>query len=100
MKDPRVLEVVLQTMRDESEDLGYSTLADPTEATTIYGGDAGLDSLSLVRLISALERNAERHFGRRVVLADEKALSMRNSPYRDAGSLARLLQERLGTGHA
>jgi acyl carrier protein len=99
-EEARVLDVVLQTLRDESDDLGYPTLSDPTEATTIYGGDAGIDSLSLVRLISALERNAERSFGQRVVLADEKAMSMRNSPYRDAGSLARLLQERLGAGHA
>ena len=64
------------------------------------GDDNGIDSLSLVRLVAALERAAEQQFGRRVVLADERAMSMRRSPFRTVATLAELLQERLGGPHA
>ncbi len=94
--EQRALELVLRTMSEEADDLGYDELRNATADTALYGGESGIDSLSLVRLITALERAAERQFGKRIVLADEKALSMRHSPFRSAATLARLLHQRLG----
>jgi hypothetical protein len=97
MVDERqALELVLKTIRLEADDLGYDQLREPKADTILYGGDTGVDSLSLVRLIAAVERAAEVHFGKRVVLADEKAMSMRNSPFRSASTLAQLLEQRIG----
>ena len=97
MVDERqALELVLKTIRNEADDLGYDQLREPDANTVLYGGDNGVDSLSLVRLIAAVERAAAVQFGKHVVLADEKAMSMRNSPFRSATTLAQLLQQRLG----
>ena len=96
MDQEQVLKLVLVTISAEADDLGYDTLRDATAETALYGGETGVDSLSLVRLVASIERAAESRFGRRVVLADERAMSMRNSPFRTAGTLALLLQQRLG----
>jgi acyl carrier protein len=61
----------------------------------LFGGTEGIDSLALVQIVAELERAAEKRFGKRVVLADERAMSRRTSPFRTVGTLAELLQERL-----
>ena len=61
-------------------DLGSETL--------LFGQDGILDSLGLVSLVVAVEQGIEEKFGVSVSLADEKAMSQRNSPYRTVGSLA------------
>jgi len=96
MEAGQVLELVLETIGSEADELGYEHLRTPDADTPLYGGESGIDSLSLVRLIVAVESAAARRFGRRVSLADERALSMRHSPFRTAGTLAQLLGERLG----
>jgi acyl carrier protein len=93
----QVLQLVLTTVSEEADEIGYDELRAPTAETPLFGGDAGVDSLSLVRLVAAIERAAEVRFGKNIVLADEKAMSMRNSPFRTAGALADLLYARLGT---
>ena len=60
-------------------------------------GDGGIDSLSLVTLIVALEREIEREAGQRVVLSGERAMSMNNSPYRTVGSLTDFILARVNT---
>ena len=97
MDKEQVLQLVLTTVSEEADEIGYDELRAPTAETPLFGGDAGVDSLSLVRLVAAIERAAEVRFGKNIVLADEKAMSMRNSPFRTAGALADLLYARLGT---
>ena len=47
-----------------------------------------LDSMQLVSLILAIEREVEDTFGVAVTLADERALSMKASPFRSIEALA------------
>jgi len=96
----QVLQLVLSTVSEEADEIGYDELRAPTAETPLFGGDAGVDSLSLVRLVAAIERAAEVRFGKNIVLADEKAMSMRHSPFRTAGALAELLFARLGAVNA
>jgi acyl carrier protein len=76
-------------------ELGYEQLQRAAPDTPLFGDTNGIDSLSLVRIVAEVERAAEDRFERHVVLADERAMSRRSSPYRTVGSLAELLQERL-----
>jgi acyl carrier protein len=92
--------LVKSAIKELNEELEYDTLQNVTEDTVVYGGDDGIDSLSLVRLVVDLERQVEEVFGKRVTLADEKAMSMRNSPYRSAGALTDFIVTRLETAHA
>lgn len=96
MDKEQVLKLVLTTVGEEADDIGYDELRAPTAETPLFGGDAGVDSLSLVRLVAAVERAAQLRFGKDIVLADERAMSMRTSPFRTAGALAELLYVRLG----
>jgi acyl carrier protein len=56
--------------------------------TVLYGQHGQLDSINLVHLIVAVEEQVENEFGVAVTLADERALSMRNSPFATIGSLS------------
>lgn len=56
--------------------------------TRIWGRDSLLDSLGLVTLIAAFEREIEDAYEVTVLLADERAMSREHSPFRTAGTLA------------
>ena len=62
----------------------------------LYANGA-MDSISLVTLVSFVEQSIEDEFDQSIILANEKAMSMRNSPFLSVGSLAdytaELLQE-------
>lgn len=90
------MEIVRAVLTELAEDLGYAHLNDATADTPLFGGDDGIDSLSLVHVVAGVERAAHETYGRSIVLADERAMSRRTSPFRTAGTLAALLEERLG----
>jgi acyl carrier protein len=94
------LDVVSTVVSDLAEELGYEQLREPTAESLLFGGEDGIDSLSLVRLVADVERLAERRFGKRIVLADDRAMSRRSSPFRTVGTLSELLEERLGEADA
>jgi acyl carrier protein len=56
--------------------------------TRLLGSESVLDSMHLVSLIIAIEREVEDTFGVALTLADERALSMKESPFRSIQSLA------------
>jgi len=56
--------------------------------TRLLGSQSVLDSMQLVSLIVAIEREVEDTFGVALTLADERALSMKTSPFRSIQSLA------------
>jgi acyl carrier protein len=91
----RVLDIVKAAVCDLNEELGYEELRQVSEETGLHGNNAGLDSLSLVSLIVDIESQVGSEFGKSVVLADEKAMSQRNSPYRSVKSLVDFIVERL-----
>ena len=53
----------------------------------LVGESAKLDSLRLVQLISALEQRVEQNVGAIITLADERAMSQAQSPFRTIGTL-------------
>src|SRR6266536_2072027 len=56
--------------------------------TRLLGSESVLDSMQLVSLIVTIEREVEDAFGVALTLADERALSMKESPFRSIQSLA------------
>ncbi len=63
--------------------------------TVLFGEGGVLDSISLVNLIVTLEAFVEDNLGAVVVLADERAMSRRHSPFRTIETLASYLRELL-----
>jgi acyl carrier protein len=56
--------------------------------TRLLGPQSVLDSMHLVSLIIAVEREVEDAFGVALTLADERALSMKVSPFQSIQTLA------------
>jgi acyl carrier protein len=56
--------------------------------TRLLGSETALDSMHFVSLIVTIEREVDDAFGVALTLADERALSMKVSPFRSIQSLA------------
>lgn len=63
------------------------------ENTKLFGGDGILDSLGLVSFIVSVEEVLEDKFDVSIVLADEKAMSRRSSPFSRISYLADYILE-------
>jgi acyl carrier protein len=72
-------EVFAQTGMPVPESIG--------EGTVLVGADAVLDSLGVVQLIVEVEQRVEQGHDISVTLANDKAMSARNSPFRTVGVL-------------
>jgi len=83
----RILQMVIAVIRELNEEREKKIDWEKGEESILYARDSGLDSLSLVSLIIALEENIEETFGVAVTLADEKAMSRKHSPFRSIGAL-------------
>ena len=90
--------IISDAIIELNEELDYDHLRAPSASTPIFDGEDSLDSLSLVSLIVDIEARVEDNFSTEVVLASEKAMSMKNSPYRSVASLTEfVLQEMSNT---
>ena len=87
--------LVLETVRLLADDFELEALAQPTASSALYGNDEPLDSMALVNLIADLEDAVAVQLDASITLADEKAMSARNSPFRDVRSLAEAIAERI-----
>lgn len=83
----KIENIIISTLKDVNEELDLKELESPTNETKLFGGDGVLDSLSLVLFIMDLEEKISSEFEKEVVLADEKAMSQRTSPFRSVESL-------------
>lgn len=83
-----VLALITESLRDLYEQNGVTTDSEPDEGTYLIGRRALLDSLGLVTLIVDLEQKIEETFDVTLTLANERAMSQKNSPFLTVGSLA------------
>ena len=61
--------------------------------TRLFGGSGVLDSLGLVNLIVLVEEAVELEFSVSIILADEKAMSRRTSPFSSVKNLINYIDE-------
>lgn len=64
--------------------------------SVLFGRDGVLDSIALVNLIVGVESNIEDLLDKTITLADEKAMSQANSPFRTVQTLADYIKQILG----
>jgi acyl carrier protein len=63
------------------------------EETRLFGGNSVFDSMALVSLIVQIEEALEEKIGESLILADEKAMSRRTSPFSNISSLSEYVFE-------
>lgn len=83
-----ILRAIYRAVDAENIGLGPELQLEKSPDTTLYGPGGKLDSLRLVTLIAAVEREVEDETGASFVLADERAMSQRRSPFLSIGALA------------
>ena len=83
----KILEAVYDAVREVNEQIDEDKQLELSSETILVGDGSNLDSIGLVSLIVTAEQNIEDMFGLSLTLADEKALSQEQSPFRTVGSL-------------
>jgi D-alanine--poly(phosphoribitol) ligase subunit 2 len=87
----KALEIVyaaIEEMNMEGENEGSNSKSlKLEEKTVLFGRGAQLESIKLVTLVIDIEQRLTDALGTEVILADEKALSQKRSPFRTIGSL-------------
>ncbi len=81
------LEIVKASLGEVFVQSGMPAPDTVTEETVLVGKDAVLDSLGVVSLIVEVEQRVEGEHDVSVTLANDKAMSARNSPFRTVGVL-------------
>ncbi len=98
----KVISIIIEALKELAADFGndnIENIADTDGETILYGMDGILESIELVSLIADLEEIIFDEFGRDITLADEKAMSQNNSPFRTVNSLSDYIESLL-TGDA
>ena len=91
----KIEKIIVEALEELNEELENENLNNPTSETKLYGGSGALDSLALVSLITDLEERISDEFEKDIILADEKAMSQRTSPFRSVETLTNYIQKLL-----
>ena len=96
MPDRHAIEaLIIESVQMLAEDFELDALKSPNSDTLLYCEGGSLDSMALVNLLADVEEALSEKFDASIALADEKAMSAKNSPYRSVRSLTDAVLERL-----
>ena len=84
-------QLIIESMK-ESSDFSSNELS---PETPIFGKESNFDSLGLVTFLVNLEQKIEDKLGINITIADEKAMSLKNSPFKTIETLTHFLNEKL-----
>jgi len=80
-------DIVVTSLQETLAQSGMPALTNVNGDTVLVGKDAVLDSLGVVSLIVEVEQRLEGGHGISVTLANDKAMSQKNSPFRTVAVL-------------
>lgn len=83
-----VRELIQESIQQVNQMLPKKISLEPGVDTALFGPGGVLDSMSLVSLIVDLEERLEKEFHQPFILASEKAMSQKRSPFLTIGTLA------------
>ena len=91
----KIEKIIIDTLKDLNEELENEAFINPNSKTKLYGGNGAMDSLALVSFIADLEDKISDEFEKDIILADEKAMSAKTSPFRNIESLTSYIKSLL-----
>lgn len=80
-------EIIYLAIDEVNDDVEVGPLIEKAPLTTLLGYESIVDSLSLVRLLTAVERLVEEKTGKTIVIVDESAFEAEQSPFATVGTL-------------
>lgn len=93
----KVIQILEESLNKFCEDFELDNSLSEGESTKLFGSDGVLDSIGLVSFIVFVEEVLEDEFDISIVLADEKAMSRRTSPFSRISYLADYILELIDT---
>jgi acyl carrier protein len=93
----KIVDLVFKTLNSFFIEYDLTVDLSDGEQTKLFGGDGVLDSLGLVSFIVSVEEAIEDEFNISIVLADEKAMSRRTSPFARINALVDYIFEVINT---
>ena len=91
IEDSKILDIIYKAVSEINEQLPKKQRIDKSPESELFGKDGKLDSLGLVNLIVTVEELVEDELEETITLADEKAMSQNNSPFRSIDALAKYI---------
>ncbi|AXX90870.1 hypothetical protein CKA55_05130 [Arcobacter suis] len=91
----RIENIIIESLKEYNQEKESTKLHNPTSKTRLYGEKSIFDSMGLVYLITDIEEKISDEFSKNIVLADEKAMSQKTSPFKDVETLAKYIQNLL-----
>ncbi len=93
MATNEILDQIYAAIQENNQTVSKERQLEMSPDTVLFGLDGKVDSLRLVSLIVAIEERVQDHFGEAISIADERALSQQDSPFRNVGALASYVNE-------
>tara|TARA_B110000240_G_scaffold166937_1_gene188503 strand:+ start:13145 stop:13435 length:291 start_codon:yes stop_codon:yes gene_type:complete len=81
-----IIEIIYQSIEDINKENDIDIEKDIN--TKLFGSNSELDSILLVNLIVSVEENVEELVGEYIPIADERAFSLDESPFKTIDTLA------------
>ncbi|MCD6048470.1 MAG: hypothetical protein K0S08_2117 [Gammaproteobacteria bacterium] len=88
-----ILNIVTDSVKQTNQLLKNKAPIEQGENCPLFGSNGYLDSMSLVSLVVSVEEKIEKQFNTPLILADEKAMSQKRSPFATVGTLTTYIEE-------
>jgi len=82
-----IIKVLYASIDDINEKLPKEEQLEKSLDTSLFGPSGNLDSLGIINLIVVIEQKINEVFGFTITLANEKAMSQKDSPFKTIGTL-------------
>lgn len=86
--ESQVEQILFAAIQEINEQLPPNQTIAADKSTLLFGREGVLDSLTLVNLIVSAEQKVQETMGIAITLADDRAMSQKNSPFKSVESLA------------
>jgi len=84
----QVEQILFSAIEEINEQLPSNQKIIAVKSTMLFGNEGLLDSLTLVNLIVSAEQKVQETMNIAITLADDRAMSQKNSPFKSVESLA------------
>ena len=91
----KITQAVFNAIDEVNSTLTKDQQLEKSEDEVLYGHSGKLDSLGFVNLIVTVEEEITNTFDMACTLADEKAFSQKNSPFRTVATLVNYIESNL-----
>ncbi|STQ86971.1 hypothetical protein LS73_006905 [Helicobacter muridarum] len=88
MNKEAIIDYIYICLKNLASELESEELENPNLQTRIYGAGGIIDSIALVSFIVDLESMLSEKLNTEIVLANSRAMSQHNSPFKDVSSLS------------